>query len=247
VKKFKYLYWKYRIFSNHIKGAVNKLLRVILEPLGISLFSKAARGSIDDKLAAYLPNSGVFIEVGATDGYTESNTYYLERFKNWTGVLIEPIPDLYKKCVKERPRSQVFNCALVSDDYPNDAVVMKEGYLMSTVKGALGSDENAHLEKARYFHGTDALEISVPARTLTSVLKEAGVTDIDFFSLDVEGYEVNVLQGLDLDTYRPTFMLVECLDDSKKKEIEKHLGNKYEFIKKVGKREFLYKRRNVRS
>ena len=61
---------------------------------------------------------GYFVEAGANDGHLQSNTYYFERFKGWTGVLIEPIPELYNRCVRERPRSRVLNYALVPDGYP---------------------------------------------------------------------------------------------------------------------------------
>ena len=232
IKKLKYL-----------NKSANKLLRLLFEPLGIEVFSKPARYGMDDKLAKYLPTNGVFVEAGATDGYTESNTYYLEKFKSWKGVLIEPIPYLYKKCVKERPHSKVFNCALVAKDYSDTIITMKQGYLMSTVAGALGETETEHLEKASYFHGTDSKEIIVPARTLTSVLQEAGFLHIDFLSLDVEGYELNVLKGLDFNRYKPIYMLIEFLAEDKKREAESYILDRYNFVEKLSKRDYLYKSR----
>jgi len=50
----------------------------------------------------------------------------------------------------------------------------------------------------------------VPARTLRSILDEVSEKEIDFLSLDVEGYELNVLKGLDLNKYPPKYMLVEA-------------------------------------
>jgi len=226
-----------RRIRRHVSGSG---FRKILEPWGFDVLSKPARYDMDDKLSKYLLGRGVFIEAGATDGYYESNTYYLEKFKKWTGVLVEPIPELYEKCARERPNSKVFNCALVSRDYRGSSVVMKQGYLMSTVKGALGEGEAEHLQKAAYFHRTNAEEISVPARTLTSVLKEAGVSNIDFFSLDVEGYERNVLEGLDLSVYRPTYMLIEFLDEDRRKNIENYIMPYYEFVEQLSKRDYLY-------
>ena len=50
---------------------------------------------------------GIFVEAGAFDGYGGSNTYWFERFRGWTGVLIEPTPELAARARKGRPRSQV--------------------------------------------------------------------------------------------------------------------------------------------
>ena len=48
---------------------------------------------------------GFYIEVGAWNGVTLSNTYFLEQM-GWTGILVEPLPELYEACVHERPRSR---------------------------------------------------------------------------------------------------------------------------------------------
>jgi hypothetical protein len=55
-------------------------------------------------------------------------------------------------------------------------------------------------------------EIEVSARTLSSLLDERGSPKVDFFSLDVEGYEIPVLQGMDLNRHRPRLILVETKD-----------------------------------
>ena len=221
----------------------NKLLRItrkLLESFGVFMVTTPARHNLDYKLSKYLPKEGVFIEAGAADGFTESNTYFLEKFNNWTGILVEPVYGQYRQCVKERPKSKVFNCALVSFDYPHDTIKLLEGSLMSTVKGALGEDESVHINKAKYFHGSKGEEIVVRARTLTSILKESGVDHIDFLSLDVEGYESNVLKGLDFDIYKPKYILVEILDERKKKDIDKVLSFLYYFVEKLSKRDYLY-------
>ena len=74
IHRLKSIHWKFRLALSRIKKAVNKLSRWALEPLGISVFSKPARYGMDDKLAHYLPDCGMFIEAGATDGFSESNT-----------------------------------------------------------------------------------------------------------------------------------------------------------------------------
>lgn len=57
-------------------------------------------------------------------------------------------------------------------------------------------------------NGTNAL-VSVKVSTLEKILDSVGASSIDFLSLDTEGYELNILKGLNLSKYRPRYMLIE--------------------------------------
>ena len=74
--------------------------------------SQPALHGIDRELASRLGSGGFFVEAGAFDGYTQSNTYFLERARGWRGLLIEPVPALAREARRERRRSTVVNCAL---------------------------------------------------------------------------------------------------------------------------------------
>ncbi len=203
---------------------------------------RPALNDLDRKLSKYLDfRSGFFIEVGANDGYAQSNTYYLEKKLGWRGVLVEAIPELYQRCRKRRARSQVFHCALVADAAAQPTVTVHFANLMSVVDGALRTRQaqQEHITtglKIQRLPGTYSLE--VPTRTLTSILDEVGPPPIDFFSLDVEGYELPVLQGLDLSRYRPRFLLVEArfLDD-----VNAHLQPHYDLIEQMTYHDYLYR------
>ena len=188
-----------------------------------------ALNTLDKKLALYIDfENGFFIEVGANDGVNQSNTLYFERYLGWKGLLIEAIPELAEQCRSNRPRCIVENCALVAADYPGDRVEMQYCNLMSTVKGAFGNPEAEamHLEKGRQFlrPREDTYAVSVPAKTLSGVLDEHGISRVDLLSLDVEGYENEVLRGLDFARHRPRFMLIEVRD---RPVIEETLGPWY--------------------
>jgi FkbM family methyltransferase len=230
--------------------------RRVFERLGSARFSRPAGWDIDRQLERFLhARNGVFLEAGAHDGFTESNTYYLERFKGWSGVLVEPIPQLYRECVGERPRSQVFNCALVATERLGEEVVMLYGGTQSTVKGAWrellreGSEPVSQRSWSAWGcrRGWDEpYEVSVPARTLTSVLEEAGVCEIDFFSLDVEGYEAQVLGGLALDRYAPRCILIEMYAEfgASRADVEAALDGRYEQAARLSPVDVLYVRRD---
>jgi hypothetical protein len=89
--------------------------------------------------------------------------------------------------------------------------------LMSFVRGSFGGDQedDRRLECGRRFlsDGENPYNLTVPAKTLSQVLVSRGVERIDFMSLDVEGAEIEVLQGIDFDIVAPAFLLVEVRHD----------------------------------
>lgn len=233
--------------SQNLQNTTIKYRRYLFELLGSERYSRPYRRGVGSIIEKYLPENGFFIEVGANNGFLESNTYYLERFRNWKGILIEPIPHLYQECVNERPLAKVFNCALVSPDYPDSEIEMMYGHTMSLVKGAF-NDENVESERVAIAGrklGFTPYTIKVPARTLTSILDEANVQKIDFFSLDVEGFELNALQGLDFEKYRPEFMLIECLDEKSFQEINSYICDYYDLFERASQVDYLFKSKKI--
>ena len=139
---------------------------------------------------------GFFVELGANDGLRQSNTAFFEFSRGWRGVLVEPSPTGFRSCQIHRPNSRSFHAACVSPDYPHDSIEGDfTGNLMSSVDGKrLGSPTC----------------IKVPAKTLTSILESASApATFDLLSLDTEGYELSVLEGLDLNRFRPRYMVIE--------------------------------------
>jgi len=173
-----------------------------------------ALNELDFKLRPYLDyRGGFFVEAGANDGINQSNTLYFEKYLGWHGLLIEAIPALAESCRRNRPNCQVESCALVAAGYPQPTVEMRYANLMSFVKGAFGSEQEdaRYLESGqRFLRGDEKpYTLAVPARTLSQVLAARGIDRVDFMSLDVEGAEIEVLQGIDLEVIAPAFLLVE--------------------------------------
>lgn len=178
--------------------------------------------------------NGFFIEAGACDGIFQSNTYYLETELNWTGILIEPNPIYSKECMDNRVKSIVYQCALDSFDCKNETTILYDVApkgAMGTVGGG-GIWNNDQLPYA-------IMHDKIPVKTLDSILDKENPKSIDFLSLDVEGYELNVLLGIDFNKYKPKVILVESFDNLIK-DVDLVLSSYYKLDKKISERDYVY-------
>ena len=167
--------------------------------------------------------SGYFVEVGANDSISYgSQSWHLEDGLDWQGVLVEPIPELASKCRKYRPSSKIFECACVDQESANTVslFIPRSCKEESDILGRSAIEKNID-DGHFHFHK----EITVKARTLNSILQDAGTRQIDLLSIDVEGAELEVLRGFNLGRYRPKLILLE----------DKHVHlAKHRYLKKHG-------------
>jgi FkbM family methyltransferase len=138
---------------------------------------------------------GVYVDVGAYDPNADSVTRaFYER--GWRGVNIEPQPDRVSAFNRERPDETNIWAAVSSAEGTATLVVPPNAGWASIKSGVTKQYE-------------DAQTIDVPQRTLAALLREHGITKIDFLKIDVEGAEADVVRGLDLDAIRPRVVVVE--------------------------------------
>ena len=206
--------------------------------------------NLDQKIITIIGTKpGYFIELGANDGITQSNTKALELFYGWKGLLIEPIPRLARECRRNRNRkSQVVNGACVSFSYTGDTIRMAYSGLMSILLEGKNDfvDPLEHAKQgSKYLRENESvIEIEVPARTLQDILTSVKAPPIiDLFSLDVEGAEFEVLEGIDFDSYQFRWIVIETRNPSQMQEFLASKG--YQLAETLSHHDYIYRNVNL--
>jgi FkbM family methyltransferase len=152
--------------------------------------------------------NGYFVEIGASDGVSLSNTYLLEKTYNWKGICVEPLPNEFSK-LKHSRSAICCNKAIYNTSDRVLKFVIKECSLCSGILEAL--DESVKIDNIIYKRGpNDNVHsiIDVTTITLNDLLISSNAPHfIEYLSLDTEGSELEVLKSVDLNTY--TFGIID--------------------------------------
>jgi FkbM family methyltransferase len=202
---------------------------------GDDRYTFPALDGLDRRMVDLLPDSGVFLEVGANDGFYHSNTFHLEVVKSWKGILIEPLPSEFRICRLVRRRSYCVRAACVSRTFSDATIDLVD---MDNVSIVLGS-QTVEEETERIERWGGGSVISVPARPISDIIDESGHSHVDFMSIDVEGAELELLAGLDLERHTPDWMLVETAHEP---AVTAALDGWMTFEGVMSKHDYLYRR-----
>lgn len=214
-----------------------------------SVFRYFALNSIDTEIEQILNyDNGYFIEIGANNGVNQSNTFYLEKFRGWCGLLIEPHPELFSQLHNNRSKKSIcVNAACVSFSYKNDSMKMMYSDLMTTSleeSNILPNSTEHALLGSKFLIGQPS-QFTAKSKTMQQILEEINAPRrIDLFSLDVEGSEFEVLYGIDHEIFRFNLICVETSNISRMKELMTKLN--YELIKQVTHHDLFFRDKTVR-
>lgn len=206
-----------------------KLKRLFLQILSltggsIKSYSQDGEDLILWSFLKYKKN-GYFIDIGAHHPKRFSNTYKFYK-KGWRGINIDPTPGSMKWFNKLRPLDTNIEIGISDKPGEIDFYMFKEPALNSFDK---------EVSLSRYDRNGVRLEIietkSVEVRTLNSIMESylpSSVSEIDFLTIDVEGFDFNVINSLNLEKYKPYIIAIEIadlkVDDVMSSNITSHLG-----------------------
>lgn len=160
-------------------------------------------------ISSFLPNKqdGFYIDIGAhdPDHFSVTKLFYQA---GWKGINVEPQPDLYKKLARERPRDINLNLAISNKSGLLKLRQYPDGSGLSTLSEAM---KKSYLTDGKLKAVTKKYkDIAVKVITLKDLYKEyVKEVEVDFLKVDVEGHEMQVLQGNDWNKYRPKIICIE--------------------------------------
>jgi FkbM family methyltransferase len=172
---------------------------------------------------------GFFFEAGAVNGLDISNTLFFEKYLNWSGILIECNPIYYERCVKNR-KAIVENVAISSVEQP--LLFLNAQYL----GGLLRFMPMNQIKEIESWYATKKPEIPtiwVEGVKLQTVFNKHNIDRIDYFSLDIEGAELEALKSIDFNKTYIDVMTIEC--KSQQAELNNLLEqNSFKLVHKLG-------------
>ncbi len=144
---------------------------------------------------------GFYIDVGANDPVEHSVTKAFYD-AGWRGISIEPLPAFHAAFEEQRPRD--VNLAIAAGATNGELTL----YDVPEVRG--WASPEASVAEAHRAEGHEVSELTVPVRTLASVCEEHVRGEIHFLKVDVEGFEGEVLRGMDFARWRPWVLVIEA-------------------------------------
>ena len=173
--------------------------------------------------------NGIFVEAGALDGQFLSNTLWLEKQLNWTGILIEPDPVNYKELSSKNRKSWISNSCLSTETFPKQ-IVIKSVTRPTFTWISRGNTIDNSLD-----FGKEDLEVTseysyyiVQCFPLYTYLLALGIDKVDLISLDTQGGEDKMVYTFPWDKVYVSAVIVEHLYD---RILDKKLVN---FMNNIG-------------
>jgi FkbM family methyltransferase len=145
--------------------------------------------------------NGFYIDVGANDPEEDSVTKaFYDR--GWCGINIEPLPEYYKRLCDARPRD--INLAIAAGEADGHLTLFD----VPAVRGWATPNEAVAAEHQE--RGFDVMALTVPVHTLAGICAGHVKGEIHFLKIDVEGFEPEVVRGMDFGKWRPWIVVIEA-------------------------------------
>lgn len=154
-------------------------------------------------------NSGYFLDIGAYNGITFSNSFYLEKNLGWKGIAVEPSSSAYEDLKKNRKCNTIQGC--VADFCGKSQFQELKGYT-AMLSGLVDKYDKNHIARVKdemKKYGGELQYTTVPCFTVEHILSNHNIHDVDFMSIDTEGGELDILRSIDSNRFNIKVICVE--------------------------------------
>jgi FkbM family methyltransferase len=179
--------------------------------------------------------NGFFVEVGAHDGVSFSNSYFFETFLDWKGICVEPNAVFFEKLQKNRRCICEQYC--ITNIQTRMPFLKCKGYMLEMYSGLIDYIDPRHMKRIvdeAHTYGGDMEIMEVECIPFKELFRRHNVCHIDFLSLDIEGGEYQALQSIDFNEVTIAVIVVE--DNFDEDTIKNFLlAHGYEYLIRIGK------------
>jgi FkbM family methyltransferase len=170
-------------------------------------------------------NNGFFVECGANDGISASDSFGLEKM-GWKGINIEAQNSCYQSLIRNRPNSINLNYALCDKDDCDLTFIVTSQHGNSSLEHS-----NKHKQELIQLRNSTFTEQKVPAISWKRLISSYQLTNINVLILDIEGCEKYVLENMKNCDVIPDVICIEVgYEWGPKKELLKELGYRFDLF-----------------
>ena len=208
---------KLSIFQNFYRKNPTKFLNFFSLEISFLEIIQSSKSQIGQDLLALVVNNfkqdGFFVEFGATNGVSNSNTYLLEKRFGWRGILCEPAKIWQKSLIHNRKVQIDFDCVWSKSD---ENILFNE--TINVELSTIDQFSNSDLHSIERYRGK---KYEVRSISLNDLLAKYNAPfQIDYLSIDTEGSELEILSNFDFSRYNIRFISCEHNFESNREKIK---------------------------
>lgn len=176
--------------------------------------------------------SGFFVDIGAYDGVTGSNSYFFEKSLGWNGICVEPIPELFQKCKEVRKCISINACISDKEGVGQFLRITGPDEMLSGLIDNYNPQHRELVERIAPLYGDRHDLIKVNCLPFMKLLEYHGIKHIDYLSIDTEGGELEILKSIDFD--KVTIDVIDVENNYNDPRFSEFLQTKgYKLIKRI--------------
>ncbi len=172
-------------------------------------YSQCRQDQFVDNVIYNKKENGYFLEIGAYDGITLSNTFFLEKVRKWKGICVEPLPSAFAKLKSNRNCECINGCIYSTEGVVEFLHVDGASEMLSGISNTYDSRHCTRIDKELNELGGEKKYFQVKSYNLNNLLNERKISAIDYCSIDVEGSEWEVLKSIDFSNLKINVFTIE--------------------------------------